>query len=53
MTRTYELDCVACQFQERVEGDVEDALDLVEEHEAVGNGEASDHFVNLTLTADD
>lgn len=53
VTRTYELDCIACQFEERIEGDVEDALELVEEHESIGNGRRSDHFVNLTLADDD
>lgn len=53
VTRTYELECVACQFEEEVEGDVEDALELVEEHESIGEDRVSDHFVNLTLADDD
>lgn len=53
VTRKYELDCVVCQFEERVEGDVEDALELVERHESIGNGQVSDHFVTLTLADDD
>jgi|AntRauMinimDraft_4_1070384.scaffolds.fasta_scaffold00185_3 hypothetical protein len=45
--RTYELDCTACSFEAVIEGDLDDAYDLIEEHEGKYEDGEQDHFVDL------
>lgn len=45
--RTYRLDCTSCSFEAVVEGDLDDAYDLIEEHEEKYADREDDHFVDL------
>ena len=45
--RTYKLDCTACSFETVVKGDLDDAYDLIEEHEGEYEASKQDHFVDL------
>ncbi|WP_232700498.1 hypothetical protein [Halobacterium wangiae] len=45
--RTYKLDCTACSFETVVEGDLDDAYDLIEEHEEKYETTKRNHFVDL------
>lgn len=45
--RTYYLDCTSCSFEAVVNGDLDDAYDLIEEHEEAYEDSNDDHFVDL------
>ena len=47
-TTTFELTCIDCSFERTVDGTVDDALDVADDHrEERGNGAPTDHFVNF------
>lgn len=53
LSRTFQLTCTDCSFQAAVEGTVDDALDVAEDHqENRGDGGAIDHFVDFELHRD-
>lgn len=45
--KTYKLDCTNCSFEAVVEGDLDDAYDLIEEHEEKYDDTGDNHFVDL------
>lgn len=48
--KTYQLDCTSCSFEAVVEGDLDDAYDLIEQHESAYEDSDDDHFVDLETT---
>lgn len=47
--KTYQLDCTGCSFERTIEGDLDQAYDLIDDHEAKYDGVDERHFVNLEL----
>ena len=49
----FKLTCVDCSFSEEIEGNVDDAFDRIEEHQASYDTDRLDHFVEFERLDDD
>lgn len=45
--RSYALDCIHCEFEMTVEGDVFDVLDAIDDHQGEHTNDAFEHFVEF------